>query len=143
MRRLCALFVLAAVAACGGSDSKVDLTLPPTEANVTGTFNLALANGQALPYQAIVTATEVWNLTSDRMVIAAGGTWTDTTTYSIVSRDDGSQSTRLTASAGTYVVANNQINFKMTEGGVVTFVGSVVQNSLSVNFNGLRYLYTR
>ena len=143
MHRLRVLLLALAVAGCGGDTAKLDLTLPPTETNVTGTFVLSLANGQALPFQAIVTNTEIWNLTADRIVLAPNGTWTDTTAYNITSRDDGSQSTRLTASAGTWAIANNQINFIMTVGGTVTFEGSVVQNSLSVNFSGHRYLYLR
>jgi hypothetical protein len=49
----------------------------------------------------------------------------------------------MTTSAGTYSIANGQINFVMTEGGTATFVGSVVVNNLAVNFNGQRYVYTR
>src|ERR1043166_6253556 len=142
MRRLSFLLLLAAGAACT-SKAALDLTLPPTETNVTGTFTLNSANGRLVPYQAILTTTEVWVLTSDKIVLLANNSWVDTTYYSVTNRADGSVSPRGSTSGGTYEIANSQINFTMTAGGAEKFVGAVVNNSLSVNYNGLRYLYTR
>lgn len=143
MRRptvLAAALVLA-VGAC--KTEKADLTLPVTETNVTGTFNLTLANGSLLPFTALITNTEVWTMVADKIVIAANNTWVDSTNYTVLNRNDGTTAPRSTATAGTWGIANSQINFVMTTGGTAVFIGAVVGNSLSVNFNNQRYQYSR
>jgi hypothetical protein len=132
-----------AVAACSNGSTEVSQTLTPTDANVAGTFSLYTANGRTLPYSAIVTNTEVWNLVSDVITILPNNTWADTTNYSITNRNDGSVSGRGTASGGTYSIANNQINFVMTSGGAINFAGSVTGNTLTAIFDGARYYYQR
>src|SRR5262249_11177440 len=129
MRHLRLLLVLAAVTACN-NDPGVDLTLPKTDADVAGAFRLTFANGLTPPFNTTVTTTELWTLTSDVMFVSANNTWADTTTYQVTSLSDGTQTNRQTASAGTYDIANNQINFVMTTGGSVTFEGAVTQGSL-------------
>lgn len=133
----------AGIAACGDSSPGVTQTLAPTDANVVGQFSLYTANGRTLPYQAIVTNTEIWNLVSDVLTILPNNTWADTTSYSITNRNDGTVSGRATASGGTYTIANNQINFVMTSGGTISFAGSVTGNTLTAIFDGARYYYQR
>jgi hypothetical protein len=136
-----AALAVAALTACG-SDT-VTIPLEPTDANVTGVFNLSLANGQQPPYAAFQTTTELWQLTNDRMVLAADNTFADTITYTVFAIADGSQSTRFTATAGTYQIGNNQINFTTTTNGSAKFTGSVTGNTLVLLFNGGRFVYSK
>jgi hypothetical protein len=145
MRRL---FLLLIVSVAGGTtacarDNNPDLTLPITDTNVVGTFNLISANGRVLPYRAFVTSTAQWDVAADRIVIAADNTWADTTTYNVADFTTGAVSSQSTATAGTYKIANGQIQFVMTAGGTSIFAGSVTQNTLSVLFNGQPFTYTR
>jgi len=136
-----AALAVAALTACGSD--KVTIPLDPTDADVTGVFNLSLANGQQPPYAAFQTTTELWELTNDRMVIAADQTFADTITYTVHTIADGSQSTRFTATAGSYQIANRQINFTTTTNGSATFAGSVTGTTLVVLFNGGRFVYSK
>jgi ABC-type Fe3+-hydroxamate transport system substrate-binding protein len=142
VRRLAFLIATAAIAACTTNET-TEVSLPQTDANVTGTFNLTSANGKELPYQAVVTTTEVWTLTADKIVIQPNNTWVDTTNYSVQSRLDQTITGRGSVTSGTYAIANGQINFTMTAGGSSTFVGAVTGSTLQVNFNGSRYVYLR
>jgi hypothetical protein len=142
MRRLTLLIAALVVAACTTNET-TEMTLPQTDANIVGSFDLTSANGKELPYQAVVTTSEVWTLTADKIVIQPNNTWVDTTSYSVLNRLDQSTAGRGSVTSGTYAVANGQINFTMTSGGSATFVGAVTGATLQVNFNGARYVYTR
>ena len=143
MRRLALLLAVLAASACGNTGDTSSLDLPETETNVTGTFNLSLANGRTVPFDAIVTSAETWTLTADKIVLSADNTWVDSTNYVIYNNTFGSSTPHATATAGTWAIESGAINFVMTSGGNVSFVGSVVANNLAVNFNGVRYVYTR
>jgi len=135
--------VLSTLAACGGStEPQIDTSLKPTSTNVAGSFNLVSANGTAPPFAAFTTSTADWTLVSDTIVVA-NNTWTEATKYSVLSLLDNSTSTQFTVVSGTYAIANAQINFTMTQGGTVTFPGSVTGDTLTIIFSGRRFLYTR
>jgi hypothetical protein len=141
MRRLILpLFAVLAIVACSSDNS---VKLDPTDADVTGTFNLTLAAGQTLPYDAFSTATELFDIATDKIVISADHSWVDTTGYVVFELADGSQSTQTSVSGGTYQVTNSQINFVTTMNGTAAFAGSVSGNTLSVLFNGAKFVYTR
>jgi hypothetical protein len=142
MRRLLVtVLAISTLAACGSDTPTIPLN--PTDANVTGVFDLSTANGQPPPYAAFQTNTELWELTNDRMVIAADNTFADTTTYTVVEIADGTQSTQRTSTAGTYQVANDKINFTTTTNGSAVFSGSVTGNTLVLLFNGGRFVYSK
>jgi hypothetical protein len=143
MRALSCLLLAAAVAACGGSTEPIDISLAPTSADVAGAFNLTSANGIAPPFAAFSTTTADWTLVADTITIVAPSTWTEATKYFVTNRADGSTSTQYTVVAGTYQISNAQINFTMTQGGSTTFPGSVTGNSLTIIFQGKRFLYAR
>ena len=144
MRRLFVLCGAIGLMACNHVDDPgINFTLPPTDANVAGTFVLQSANGQIPPYTAIDNAVEIWTLVDDRIVIQNDQTWADTTDYVVQEQADGTTGPITTASSGTYAISNGQINFTMTVGGTSTFAGSVVNDSLSVLFQGKLYRYAR
>ncbi|HEX4684768.1 MAG TPA: hypothetical protein VH277_18770 [Gemmatimonadaceae bacterium] len=133
--------VASVTAACTRDNNQ--LTLPITDTNVVGSFNLTSANGRVLPYTAFLTSTAQWDVAADRIVIAADNTWADTTSYNVSDLTTGAVTSQSTATAGTYKIANGQIQFVMTDGGTAIFAGAVQGNTLSVLFNGQPFIYAR
>jgi hypothetical protein len=142
MRRRPLVWIVALLLVACSSDHDVNLALPPTSTNVTGTFVLTDANGIAPPFSAFLTSTEQWRLQSDVIVVAANGTWTEKTDYLVVTLADGTSQPRQIIVAGTYRLVNGQISFTMVEGGSSGFFGSVTGNALIILFNGKRFTYT-
>jgi hypothetical protein len=141
MRRLpTMLLALTAVGCLSSSDS---FKLGPTDSNVTGTFQLAAANGQPVPFIASVTPTEEWDVTADTMIINTDNSWRETTNYRVTQLGDGTQKVQADTTAGTYSIANEQINFVTVTGGTSTFVGSVSGDALTVLFNNSQFVYLR
>ncbi|HXT18602.1 MAG TPA: hypothetical protein VN706_23445 [Gemmatimonadaceae bacterium] len=144
MRRFVLILIASASLAAVACTRQTDVfTLPQTDADVTGAFNLTTANGRTLPYTAIVTLTEQQEVVSDQIVILANNTWVDSTSYINTSLVDGSTSTSSTASAGTYKVADGKITFIMTQGGTTIFAGAVTGSTLTVLFNGQPFVYMK
>ena len=141
MRRLTGTLLAIVLAGCGSSAA--DLTLAPTDTTVAGTFNLTTANGIELPIVATRTLSEEYDLAGDQLVLDASGTWTETTSYTVIELNDNSQSTTTSVTSGTYSISNKQIVFVRTVGGAATFTGSVTGNVLSLLYNGGHFLYTR
>src|SRR5215212_10307686 len=94
MRRLFAALAFVALAACG-SDSSTN----PNNDTVEGSYSLRTVNGQPLPYTVQANGNTLV-LTSDVMTIAAGGSWTEVTSYRLTS---GGQTTdEVDADSGTW-----------------------------------------
>ena len=136
------LLVPVLVCACLSADDP--LSLNPTDANVTGSFALTSINGGLLPVVATVTSTQEFDLASDTVAIASDGTWSEISVYTVTALADGTHSTTVTTIAGTYTIAQQQINFvQTTGGGTVSFAGSVKGNVLTILFGGSQFLYSR
>jgi hypothetical protein len=145
MRALICLLAAALVAGCGSDTTApaVDLTLAPTSTDVVGAFNLITANGTAPPFPAFATATADWTLAADTVALVADKTWTEQTTYFVTSLLDNTTSTQFSVVGGTYAIADGKINFTMTQGGSLTFIGSVTGNTLTIIFTGKKFIYTK
>lgn len=145
--RSLSLVLLAVAALACGSHEGPDLTLAPTDANVIGTFTLLTSNGHTLPVIGAFLFTDAqWDLTADRMVIAADNTWVETTTYKVTNLNTLTDSNQTTVASGTYSVNAGQIVFTMLIPQTTPplgFTGSVTGNSLSVIFSGSRFFYSR
>ena len=142
MRRF-SLFLVAAAVGCGAAAAGADLTLGPTDANVTGTFNLQTSNGLLLPVSFILNQAQEWSLVADQIILSADNTWVETSTFIVTDLSTGVKTNTQSLVSGTYSVASGQINFVMTVGGTTTFTGSVTGNTLSLVLNGGRYVYSR
>ena len=143
MRRLIALCGAISLIACTNNEApNVEITLPTTESNVAGTFVLKSANGAVPPYNIPTNTSDVLTLLNDHLVIHADQTWADTVNYE-TDRTTGETIITFTSTSGTYNIADGHINFTKTQGGSEKFIGSVVGNDLSVNFNGRLFLYSR
>jgi hypothetical protein len=145
MRRLPLVLLAAAAIACGGSDSTTGpvITLAPTDANVVGSFHLVAANGTLLPIVAVSSATQLATLTADTLALASDNTWTEVSVFNVLSLVDNTQGPVRTLSGGTYAIGSSRINFVTTQGGTSTFIGSVINNTLSLSFNGNLFVYNR
>jgi hypothetical protein len=143
MRRLPLILFAVAALACGGSDSTTGpvITLAPTDANVVGTFHLVTANGALLPVVAVNSSTQLASLTADTLVLGSDNSWTSI--FNVLSLIDNTQGPVRTVSGGTYSIGNSQINFVTTLGGSSAFIGSVINNTLSLSFNGNLFVYSR
>jgi len=141
MRRIVLAVSLVALAGCAGDTPP--FTLGPTDANVVGTFSLTNSNGRLLPIVARLTTEEEWDMTSDQLIIRADLTWSETSNYKVTTFQTGGISAQQTSSSGTYAIADNKINFVMTNGGTATYTGSVGGNTLTMIYNGGHFIYTR
>jgi hypothetical protein len=143
MRRVFAFCGAIALAACQNLDAPHDdFTLPTTETNVVGTFLLTSANGQVPPYVVAANTEGTEFLVDDRIVLNDDLTWADTTNYRTELTAGGTNASA-TATAGSYNISDGHINFTMTTGGNATFLGSVIGNTLTVNFRQHPYVYSR
>ena len=143
MRRLIALYAAISLVACTNNEEpNLEINLPPTESNVVGTFVLKSANGAVPPYTIPTNGSDVVTLLNDHLVIHEDLTWADTVNYE-TDRASGETIVTFTSTSGTYNIADGHINFTKVQGGSEKFIGSVVGNDLSVNFNGRLFLYAR
>lgn len=143
MRRFPLVLLVAAAVGCGAAAAGADLTLAPTDANVTGTFNLQTSNGQLLPVNFTLNQVQVWSLVADQIILSADNTWAETSTFVVTDVTTSVTTNTQSVVSGTYSIASGQINFIMTVGGTTNFTGSVTGNTLSLVLNGGRYVYSR
>jgi hypothetical protein len=144
MRAPFRLLLVVALAACGSATQPtVDLSLAPTSTDVAGNFNLISANGTAPPFAAFSTSTQDWTLMADTLSMTANNAWTESTKYLVTSRIDGSIATQYTVVSGSYAIVSGQINFTMLVGGTATFAGSVTGSTLTLIYNGTKFIYTK
>ncbi len=142
MRRILLVAAAAMLVACIDSIDP-SVPLPNTETDVAGSFALSTANGQPLPIVAQTTTFAKWSIVADTLVIANGGTWTETTSYVLDSLTSVGSSTQQGTTAGTWAISNQQIHFTTTQGGSATFVGSLLRGTLTVAFNNGTFAYTK
>jgi hypothetical protein len=143
MRRFPLFLLVAAAVGCGAAAPGADLTLAPTDADVTGTFNLQTSNGQLLPVNFVLNQVQVWSLVADQIVLAADNTWAETSTFVVTDVTTSVTTNTQSVVSGTYSITSGQINFIMTVGGSTNFSGSLTGNTLSLVLNGGRYVYSR
>ena len=143
MRRFPLVLLVAAAVGCGAAAAGADLTLAPTDADVTGTFNLQTSNGQLLPVSFILKQAQVWSLVADQIILSADNTWVETSTFIVTDLTTGVKTNTQSVVSGTYSIASGKINFIMTVGGNTAFAGSVTGNTLSLVLNGGRFVYSR
>lgn len=142
MRRLFLSLLVVAIVGCDRSIAP--LTLAPTDTTVAGSYGLVQVNGHSLPIvDAVRTNTSEYDLTSDRMIISTGGTWSETTSYNVISLSTNAVSQLATVTSGTYTVGAGVITFTRLVGDPATFTGSVTGNTLSLLFLQVLSVYSR
>ena len=101
MRRLAAILGLAALAAC---NTDVDQSTRPD--NIAGTYHLASLGGAPLPVPVAIDSTS-FQLESGELVMTADGSWTESLTFTTVSRTGGRQAT-MSSGGGTWIILRDQ-----------------------------------
>ena len=142
VRLLAAACAVAIITAACGSDTPPGFTLPTTDTNVAGIFNLTSANGQVLPYS-IVSGTQAFEITADKFAIAGDNTWMDSTWVVTTDLIGGTSAPDSGVVSGTYKIASGEIQFITTTGGDAIFNGAVTGNTLTLSLNGQPFIYTR
>jgi len=120
LRRSIALATLATLAACRSAS-----TAPKSQFDsIAGTWHLKTVNGSPLPWGIQTGATRV-SLTSDQLTITDGGTWSESSTFSVVVDGAASQQ-QVKSDAGTWTRVGAQVTFKSPTSGTSngTFTGS-------------------
>jgi len=143
MRRLAMLFLGGSLLGCLSAADSTPFELPPTDANVSGTFALTTIHGGGLPVLARLSSAEEWDLAADTLRISGDSTWTETSFYNVTTLADGTVNQSQSIASGVYVVADKQINFTMRVGGTSTFAGSVQGSALTLLFNDNHFVYLR
>jgi hypothetical protein len=115
-----ALTFLAALAGCGS-----DSTAPnPQNASIAGAWHLQTVNGQALPFVIQSGATKI-SITADQVTVTDGGTWSQTSTFSVVV-NGGAPQQQVTNDGGTWARSGANVVFTSPSSGITnaTFTGS-------------------
>jgi len=136
LRRLVLPLVLLSVAIACGSDSS-----GPVAVSVVGLFQLKTVNGTPLPATISSSLNSHTDLTADQLSVNADGTWSETSSFRIVS--GATTTTTQGASIGVYQAANGQISFTETTPTPGTFSASVNGNTLTAIVTGVTLVYQR
>ena|SRR5438067_7463471 len=133
--RVLTLALLLVGVSCGG-----DSPTAPTLASVAGTWSLQTVNGGALPFVVSQTSTSKLEVISDVLIVALGGTFTETTT--IRTTQNGAVSTQAQADAGTFVLNGTAVAFTFNSDGS-TGTGSLSGNTMTVTDLGFAFVYKK
>ena len=79
MRRILAVLVLAAMAACGGGSDATSPSNTTQNKTFTGTYALQTINGKALPYTFNFSTGDYLTIRGFNLTIGSAGSWTATT----------------------------------------------------------------
>jgi hypothetical protein len=131
-----------AVACSGSVTEPVDLHLAATDADPSGTFNLFVVNNATLPIFSFQTATADWTLVSQKFTLGTGGSWTDSSHYSVQSVNTGTIADSTVVGAGQYTIGSGRITFNPAPSGDA-FQGSVTGAVFTIIFNNERWVYKR
>lgn len=132
---LVALAVSALVVGCKDSSG------PGGEANIHGTYNLHMVNGQSLPFAVIVLGTEYrLEVSSGSLTVNADNTYALSTT--LRETESGTTTTVTEASTGTWTRSNNAITF--TDGSDGTSItGAAGNGTITVVDQGLTIVFRK
>jgi len=122
MRRCFLMLTLVSAVACGS-----DSTAPnPQNASIAGTWHLQTVNGQTLPFVVQSGSTKI-SITADLVVITDGGSWSQTSTFSIV-ENGGAPQQQVSNDGGTWARAGANLVFTSPTSGITnaTFDGSKI-----------------
>ena len=136
MRRIFAVVCTAAMALVAGCGS--DGPTLPTQASVAGTWNLTTVNGAPLPFilQAANPKTEVL---SDQLVVAANGTFTESTQLRYTSGT--AVTTETLPDGGTYTLSGSAATLNFNDG--TSTAGIVSGNTFTVATSGISLVWTK
>lgn len=114
------VFLLAALA-CG------DPVSPETD--FLGTYQLQTVNGQALPYVVAQAGQNTVAVTSDQIVVADGGSWSETANYRVT--ESGTTRTETSTDGGHWVRTGTSLALYSGTATTTTYTGTIGTNRLT------------
>lgn len=99
------------------------------EDNFAGTYRLQTVNGQSLPYVVAQSGQNTVAITSDQMVIADGGSWSEVITYRLI--ENGAMRTETSSDGGAWVRVGTTLNLYSGTATTTTYSGSITANALT------------
>lgn len=139
MRRLfllvAALLFTVTLSACGDDDKT-----GPGSASIAGTYTLRTVDGKSVPYTYVEDGADRYEVLSETLVVAEGGTFTSRT--SLRSTVAGVTRTRVLAGDGTYTRAGTALvlNFAADQ---TTGTGTLVNGTITIAIEGLTLVYRK
>jgi hypothetical protein len=133
MRKLAALTMLVAAIACGDSTTAPDLT------DSAGNYVMRTINGNPLPFTVLTTAEVKLEIAAETLFMSTNGRFSDVTRYrrTAVGTVDFPADTL----GGEWTIKGQTVSLKATNG--FLFTANLVGNTLTIDGNGLAFVYTK
>jgi hypothetical protein len=135
MRKLAVLMALIAAIACGDSTTAPDLT------DSAGNYVMRTINGSPLPFTVLTTADVKLEITAETLYMTTNGRFSDVTRYRRTSLGAGAVDFPADTLGGEWTIRGQTVSLKGTNG--FTFTANLVGNSLTMEGNGLSFVYTK
>lgn len=101
------------------------------ESDFVGTYHLASINGQPLPYVVAQSGPNTVAVTSDILVVADGGSWSEVASYRLV--ENGVTRNETTGDGGTWVRTGSTLSLYSGSSTTTTYAGVVGNGRLTFN----------
>jgi len=126
------------LAACG-SDSSTGPS-SPNSASIAGTYQLKTVSGSPLPFTYQSGTTKVV-VTSDVLVVAEGGTWSETGAYTATV--NGQTSNQVISDGGTWTRAGSAVSFYSSQQGATSYAGTFNGSGFSLADDLFTYTFAK
>jgi hypothetical protein len=133
MRKLAALMVLVVALACGDSSTAPDLT------ESAGNYVMRTINGNPLPFAVLTTADVKLEITAETLYMTSNGRFSDVTRYRRTAL--GAVDFPADTLGGEWTIRGQTVSLKATNG--YLFTASLVGNTLTIEGDGLSFVYTK
>lgn len=125
------------VASACGSDS----TAPVVDISVVGTYNLKTVNGQGLPFVAIQSGQNSVSLLADQIIVADGGTWTESSSARVVT--NGVSANQVGSDHGTWLRSGSNVSLISAIAGNAPYNGTFGGNQMIVTDGTFAYVFSK
>lgn len=132
---VCAVLLTTAAAACS-SDSSTN----PATASIAGLYNVTTVNGSQIPYT-VQSGTDSQTLLSDQIIVADGGTWSET--YVVRQTISGTTTTQTFPDGGSWSRTGVNVTFTSTGQAGPTYTGTFTGSALNLTDGSLNYVFAR
>lgn len=137
MRRLFLGILCIALAACGSDKT----TGPDVDLSFVGNYSLSQMNGTNLPFVMLQSGQASISMTSDRLSIADGGTWSENGTTKTV--ENGQTSNDAWSDHGTWLRSGNNIVLSSSVNTNTDYRGTFSKDRLTLSDGAFTYLFVR
>jgi len=138
MNRFLLVAGVALLAACG-SDSPTGPS-NPNSASIAGTYQMRTVSGSPLPFTYQSGTTKVV-ITSDVLVVADGGTWSETGAFT--ASVNGQTSNQVISDGGTWTRAGSAVSFYSSQQGATSYAGTFTGSGFSLADDLFTYTFAK